>query len=128
VSFLVLCLGLGPTVASCSDAEQGNGGAAVELTEVAARGREVARQNGCTACHSTDGRDAIGPTWAGLYGSEVELDDGTTVTADEEYLTTAIQEPDAQLRAGFRPVMPERPLSDDDLAAVLAYLREIGGG
>ena len=34
-----------------------------------------------------------GPTWKGLYGSEVKLVDGTTVTADETYLKESITDP-----------------------------------
>jgi cytochrome c oxidase subunit II len=118
-----------PWLAGCSGDDggaEGPGGDEVELGAEATRGRDLARENGCTACHSTDGRDAVGPTWQGLYGSEVELTDGSTVTADEEYLVRAIQDPNAQVREGFRPIMPERRLPEDEVQAIIAYLREIG--
>lgn len=92
----------------------------------AQRGLEVVRAQGCTACHSADGRDAIGPTWKGLHGSTVQLDDGSSVVADDEYLIRSIEEPDAQIREGFRANMPQRSLDADELDAVLAYLRAIG--
>ena len=97
-----------------------------ELGAAAREGRTVAQQNGCTACHSASGGDSIGPSWAGLHGSTVELQGGRTVVADDEYLARAIQEPGAEVREGFRAIMPERPLEPEEMEAVLAYLRELG--
>ena len=53
---------------------------------------------------------------------------GTTVVADEEYMTTAIVDPNAQIRAGYRGIMPERQLDPDDVEAIVTYLRELGPG
>lgn len=47
----------------------------------------LANQRGCLSCHSTDGSSGVGPTWKGLAGSAVRLANGSTVTADGEYLT-----------------------------------------
>ncbi len=55
----------------------------------------------------------------------VTLDDGSTVVADEEYLTLAITDPDAQVVEGYSVKMPPRDMSDDDIAAVVAYIREL---
>ena len=46
------------------------------------------------------GFPGVGPTWKGLAGSRVKLVDGTTVTADNAYLRTAIEDPDRQIVAG----------------------------
>ncbi len=63
---------------------------------------------GCVACHSQDGTPSVGPTWQGLYGHEAQLADGSTVTVDDEYITTAIHDPNAQIVAGFNPnIMPQ---------------------
>ncbi|MBK9008846.1 MAG: hypothetical protein IPM31_17885 [Anaerolineae bacterium] len=35
-------------------------------------GQLLVQQNGCTACHSLTGERWLGPTWFGLYGSQVE--------------------------------------------------------
>lgn len=69
--------------------------------ELVALGRQLSAQLGCVACHSIDGTRLVGPTWKGLYGSEVRLDDGSTVVADEAYLRESILEPDAKVVAGF---------------------------
>lgn len=63
---------------------------------------------GCVACHSQDGSPGVGPTWQGLYSHEVELADGSTVTADDAYITAAIQDPNSQVVSGFNPnIMPQ---------------------
>ena len=121
----VLCLGvLGPVLASCASDQ--DAAPAVELSAEGERGKEVVAENGCTSCHSVDGEDGVGPTWAGLAGSEVLLDDGTTVVADEEYLRTAIVDPSAQIVDGYRGIMPERSFDDDDVDAMVAYLQDLG--
>ncbi len=108
---------------ACSDG--GDGASDAELPERAREGAELVRSEGCMACHSADGRTSVGPTWKGLYGSEVELDDGSTVAADDEYLTTAIEDPAAQRVKGFSATMPTRSLSEAEIAAIVAYLREL---
>ena len=69
-------------------------------------GERIARRAGCTACHGADGEGGIGPAWAGSLGTEIELDDGTTVVVDEAYLTRAIADPERRGRAGFDVTMP----------------------
>ena len=44
-----------------------------------------------------------GPTWFGLYGSDVELDNGTTVVADDAFIAESILDPKAKEVAGFPP-------------------------
>jgi len=109
--------------AGCSDG--GGQSSGTELSPEAAAGLEVATSNGCMACHSVNGRGSVGPTWQGLYGSEVQLEDGTTVTADDAYLTRAILDPSAEIAEGSRGVMPERELDDEDVASLLAYIRSL---
>jgi cytochrome c oxidase subunit 2 len=71
------------------------------------RGEIWSTEFACAGCHSIDGETRAGPTWLGLYGSEEELADGTTVVADEAYLTESILDPNAHIVAGFQPgLMP----------------------
>jgi cytochrome c oxidase subunit 2 len=99
------------------------GGAARDLD----RGRRLMEDEGCLSCHSTDGSEIAGPTFKGLYGHEVELADGTVVTADEAYLAEAIREPDKTMVKGYEPIMPPYPhLSDKDVGAMIDYLRTLG--
>ena len=79
----------------------------------------------CMACHSIDGSEGLGPTWQGLWMSDVTLEDGSTVTADEAYITESILEPNAKVHEGFMPVMPEFNLSDDEIANVIAFIQTL---
>lgn len=107
----------------------GSGGepAASDLSPEAARGQELAAQNGCTNCHSADGRNGMGPTWQGLAGSTVALDDGTTVTADDAYLRRSITDPSAQRVEGAAAIMPEFDLSAAEVDALVAYIASLDG-
>lgn len=111
--------------AACGSGESAGGEESGALSDGARRGLDVAKENGCAGCHR-EGGGGIGPDWEGLYGSTVTLDDGSTVVADEEYLALAITDPDAQVVEGYDVRMPPRDMSDDDLASVVAYIRELG--
>jgi cytochrome c oxidase subunit 2 len=90
-----------------------------------ATGQSIAQSRGCTACHSVDGSSGVGPSWKGLYGKQETLADGSTVLADEAYLKRSIREPAAQVVKGFPPIMPKTEVSDDELAALLAYIESM---
>lgn len=92
-----------------------------------AQGEALAQSKGCVACHTVDGSSRVGPSWKGLAGKTQTLADGSTVLADEAYLQRAIREPQAQVVKGFPPVMPPSTLSDEELAALVAYLQSLGG-
>lgn len=86
-------------------------------------GRQVAAQ--CLACHTIDGSTGVGPTWQGLYNSEVTLEDGSTVTADEEYIRESIVDPNAKIHEGFPAgVMTDYSsiLSEQQIDDVIAYI------
>lgn len=76
--------------------------------EPAERGLAWAQQFGCTGCHSPDGSALVGPTWQGLYGSEITLASGETVVGDEDYIRHSILAPNDQIHNGFSPnIMPQ---------------------
>jgi cytochrome c oxidase subunit 2 len=89
----------------------------------AAAGRQLFESWGCAACH---GQRA--PTMAGLYLSAVPLDNGSTVTADDDYLRESIIEPAAKVVAGYPPIMPSYrgQLSEEQLMALVAYIKSQG--
>lgn len=88
-------------------------------------GKEVAMRRGCVACHSLDGKPTVGPSFRGLYGSERTLTDGRKILADDEYLTRALMEPNADVVAGFPAGMPtyQGVLDPTETAALLELLR-----
>ena len=104
-----------------------NDDAAVDLPPAAAEGRSVMRGNGCAACHGSNGEGGVGPAFAGLYGSEVELQSGETVVADREYLVESINNPGAKLKAGYSLPMPTNDLSPGEIDAVIAYIEALAG-
>jgi cytochrome c oxidase subunit 2 len=101
--------------------------AAEKVLPLADKGKAVVMKLGCLACHSTDGSVKIGPTWKDLYGSKVTLSDGTTVTADDNYIRESILVPGAKIVKGFPNVMPtfKGIIKDDEITAVIAYLKTL---
>lgn len=91
---------------------------------IVAKGRQIADQNGCFACHSLDGTSVVGPTWKGMWGREVNLADGSTVIADERYIVESIVEPSEKLVEGFGSVMTPYAFEDDEMEALLRFLQE----
>lgn len=91
-----------------------------------AAGEQIAQAQ-CFSCHTVDGSTLVGPTWQGLYGSEVPLEDGSTVTADDAYIRESILEPNARIHDGFAPVMPafEGILDDQQISDVIAYIQTL---
>jgi len=90
------------------------------------KGQLLVSQNGCAACHSINGAVGIGPTWFGLFGSDVELTDGTTVTADEAFITESIRNPEAKIVAGFETQkMVQYTFTDEEIAAIVAYIKTL---
>jgi cytochrome c oxidase subunit 2 len=89
-------------------------------------GQNIAVLKGCTSCHSVNDQTKIAPPWRGLYGSEIELNDGTTLTVDDEYLIESIKEPNAKIVKGFtRGAMPPISLTDEEINAIVAYIKSV---
>ena len=88
----------------------------------AAAGEHLFTTLGCVQCH---GQRA--PTLAGLYGSTVTLEDGSTVVADDQYLRTSIMDPSSQIVAGFPAVMPsfQGQISEDELFDLIEYIKSL---
>lgn len=90
------------------------------------QGQLLTVKNGCVGCHSVDGTKMTGPTWFGLFGSNVELADGTTLVADEAYITESILGPKAKEVAGFSPTtMPPYTLTEAEIANIIAYIKTL---
>ena len=85
-------------------------------------GAKLYNSLGCVSCHG-----AVGPTMAGLYGSQVRLQTGKTVTADEDYLRRAILDSTADIVAGFAPIMPSYrgQITEEQLMELIAYIKSL---
>jgi len=98
-------------------------GTAAPLQET---GKELFSSLGCSTCHRSDVQGR-GPRLAGIYNKPVLLEDGRTVTADDDYLRESILNPTAKIVSGFRPVMPtfQGIVSEEQLNALVAYVKSL---
>jgi len=92
----------------------------------AERGEKLITANACNACHSVDGSDLVGPTFAGLYEKERNFEDGSSTTADEDYLRESIVQPDAKIVEGYDNAMASYDyLSDGELQSLIEYIKTL---
>ena len=100
-----------------------NGGSTGPLS---ATGEKVFAELGCSTCHRADAQGR-GPNLQGLFGKPVQLEDGRTVTADENYVRQCILDPGAQRVKGFQPIMPtfQGLVSEEQVNALVAYIKSM---
>ena len=84
--------------------------------------RKLLDDKGCLACHSLDGTPGVGPTFKGMWGQTTELVDGTKRTVDAAFVREMILHPANYPIKGFDPVMPELPVTDEELKLIQQYL------
>jgi cytochrome c oxidase subunit II len=94
---------------------------------MASSGQKLFQQLACSACHKTDGTGRC-PVLEGLFGKQVQLQDGRTVTVDESYVRESILDPKAEVAVGYEPIMPNFTglLSEEQVAQLIAYIKSIG--
>jgi cytochrome c oxidase subunit II len=95
---------------------------------VASAGAQLFQQSGCTGCH-TGQPNAPGPNLNGVFGTQVQLANGQTTVANEDYIRESILNPSAKVVEGFQPIMPsyQGRLSNDEINALVAYIQSLGG-
>jgi cytochrome c oxidase subunit 2 len=104
-----------------------SGGQAGETTAQA--GGQIYQQLGCAGCHDpSSGVQA--PSLEGLFGSQVELQSGQNVTADENYIRESILTPQKKIVAGYQPIMPtfEGRITEEQILELIAYIKSLGQG
>lgn len=108
------------------------GPAQASLSTAARQGATALRQRGCLACHSLDGTPRIGPSLSGIFGAPRQVEtQGTaqTVTADADYLSRALREPNFEVVRGFaKGLMPKLTLDDEEASSIVAAIVAIGPG
>jgi cytochrome c1 len=115
-------------LAACGDAHQLTTSSSVYGPPNVVAGNQLMRSHGCLGCHTVDGEKSSGPTLKGVAGSQVQLSDGTTVTADDAYLREAIEEPSAQTVKGFpegfmaNSIDHRQKLTPKEVNDVVAYI------
>jgi len=93
----------------------------------AEHGKYIWQTRGCNQCHSIDGTTNKCPTWKDLFGSDVKLQDGTTVLADENYLFDVISKPNSKPIPGFEKIMPPTLglVTDPEIHDVIKYVQTL---
>ena len=93
---------------------------------LSAAGEKVFAELGCSTCHRTD-MQGRGPNLQGIFGKPVQLQDGRTVTVDDNYIRESILDPGAKIVNGFKPVMPtfQGLVSEEQLNALVAYVKSL---
>jgi len=101
---------------------QAAGSANEEIT--AERGERLYTANACQTCHSLDGTQLVGPSFAGLYGADRQFDDGSSAVADEDYISNSIMNPGDNIVEGYNNVMPPyNYLSDGEIQSLVEFIK-----
>jgi cytochrome c oxidase subunit 2 len=98
-----------------------------ETVSLAQTGEQLFHSFGCSGCH-TPGASVRAPLLQGVFGSQVPLQDGRIVRADERYVRDSILLPNTEVVAGYDPVMPsyQGRLSEEQLFALITYIKRLG--
>ena len=99
-----------------------------QATGHASEGLALLKSKGCLRCHTTNGKPLVGPSYKGIYGKkETVMVNGKPVvkTVDEKYLKFMITNPDVWVVKGYKPVMPKTPLTDEEVDAMIAYIKTL---
>ena len=89
-------------------------------------GAALFAQHACNTCH-LEGPGGRGPQLAGIFGTEVELADGSKVTVDEAYIRESILHPTARVVRGYEPLMPtfQGQVSEEALVEIVRYVKSL---
>jgi cytochrome c oxidase subunit 2 len=93
---------------------------------LAQNGERLFASMGCNACHSGNAA-ARGPNLAGVYGSKLQLTNGSEVLVNDAYLRDAILNPSQHITAGYAPIMPtyQGQISEDGLIDLVEYVKSL---
>ncbi len=96
--------------------------------DLAEQGLTLLRTKGCLGCHTLDGSDKVGPTFKNLMGRRqgvIRAGRETEIVVDEEFIRRHILDPRSAAVAGFPSVMPQMPMTDEELKTIVGYLMRI---
>jgi cytochrome c oxidase subunit 2 len=93
---------------------------------LAQNGERLFASMGCNACHNGTAA-ARGPNLAGVFGSKLQLTNGSEVLVNEAYLRDAILNPSQHITAGYAPIMPtyQGQISEDGLIDLVEYIKTL---
>jgi len=93
---------------------------------MAARGEQLFQQLACSSCHLPDG-GGRGPSLSGMFGKQIQLANGTSVTADDSYIRESILTPHAKLVNGYQAVMPtfQGLVNEEGVMSLIEYIKSL---
>ena len=91
---------------------------------LAQNGERLYASLGCNQCHNGTPA-ARGPSLAGVYGSKLQLANGSQVLVNDAYLRDAILNPSQHVTAGYNPIMPtyQGQISEDGLIDLVEFIK-----
>jgi cytochrome c oxidase subunit 2 len=95
------------------------------------RGRLLYKRQGCSTCHNAgaEGASGPGPSYNGSWGKPVQLESGTEVAFDENYVRESILNPQAKARKGYGKASPMNSyagkLKDDQIDALITFIKSL---
>jgi cytochrome c oxidase subunit 2 len=102
-------------------------GGGTKETSPTAAGQNLFASLACNTCHREES-GGRGPKLVGVYGTQVKLNNGTTVTVDEAYIRESILTPTAKLVEGYQAIMPtfQGQVTEEQILQIIAYIKSIG--
>ncbi len=93
---------------------------------LASMGEKYFHQYGCSNCHHFDNAGRA-PHLTELYNRPVQLSDGQTITADDNYIHQSILNPGAKIVYGYANIMPNFTgvLSEEQVIALISYIKAL---
>lgn len=93
---------------------------------MASTGQKLFQELGCATCHRSD-TQGRGPNLQGVFGKAQLLDNGQTVTVDDNYIRESILNPGTKVVSGFKPIMPtfNGIVSEEQLLSLMAYIKSL---
>ena len=96
---------------------------------IAKRGEKLFQLKACSSCHSNDNpATKVGPSLWHKFGRQEEMQDGTKMTVDENYIRSCILTPNGRQVKGFPlGVMPtfQGQLNENELSALVEYVKSL---
>ena len=97
---------------------------------MAVQGQALFNQLGCATCHASAINRENGrcPNLNGVFGSTVDLKDGSRVKADESYIRESVLYPQTKIVAGFDDIMPtfKGLITEDGMLKLVEYVKSLG--
>jgi cytochrome c oxidase subunit 2 len=97
---------------------------------MAEQGQSLFNQLGCGNCHASlvNNNNGRCPNLNGVFGSRVDLKDGSHVRADESYIRESVLYPQAKIVAGYDDIMPtfKGLITEDGMLKLIEYIKSLG--